>query len=58
MADDRVGVPATCEELCWASPHEKGVCRGGTRGHHQNIESAFERGSVSWNCLCLKGLAR
>jgi hypothetical protein len=56
MADGRVGVPATREELCWASPHEKGVHRDGTRGHRQDVESARERGAVTRNCLCLKGL--
>ena len=58
MADGRVGMPATCEELCWASPHERGVYHDGTRGHRQHIESACERGAVSRNCLCLKGLTR
>jgi hypothetical protein len=58
MADGRVGVPATCEELCWAWPHERGVCRDGARGHRLDIESACEQGAVSRNCLCSKGLTR
>jgi hypothetical protein len=56
MADSRVGAPIIREELCWASPHEKDVYRDGTRGHHQDIESACEPGAVSRDCPCLKAL--
>jgi hypothetical protein len=44
MADGRVGVPIIREELSWASPHQKGVCRDGTREVLQDIESACESG--------------
>jgi hypothetical protein len=52
MADGRVGVPIIREELCWASPHQKGVCRDGAREHRQNIEPAYEPAAAFRDCPC------